>query len=189
MSLSLERLRRSRLFDFLAAVFAGSAFVVVPEIEHGLAKVLNDVAAIEIDVFHHSPALVAIEDDMFVFPRRTAAFDDDADRVRWTDGCVWDVRRNEKRFSLVNQVILDLVALPDADLDVAFELIKILFRIDQMKVVSGVWTLDDHDEKVAAIVEVAVTYRGLEEMAVLLDPAFEVDGWLNGGGGVAGRFW
>jgi len=34
--------------------------------------------------------------------------------------------------------------------------VKIFFRVDEMKIVSGVWPFDDHDEKVAAIVEVAV---------------------------------
>jgi hypothetical protein len=189
MSLSLKRLRWPGLRNLLSALFAGAPGVVAPEIEHGLAEVLDDVAAIEIDVFHHRPAIVAIEDDMFVFPWRTAAFDDDPDRVRRADGRVRDARRNEKRLSLANQVIHDPVALPDADFDVAFELKKIFLRIDQMKVVPGIWALDHHDEKVATIVKVTVTDRWLEEMAVFLDPAFEIYGRLDRGCRVAGWFW
>ena len=48
----LKRLGWSRLFDFRAAVLTGSPRVVTPEIEHGLAKVLDDIATVEIDVFH-----------------------------------------------------------------------------------------------------------------------------------------
>jgi len=173
----------------MPALLAGAPGVVVPEIEHGLAEVLDDIAAIEIDVFHDRPAIVTVEDDMFVFPRRTAAFDDDPNRVRRTNGRVRDVRRNKKRFPLVNQVIHDLVVLPDADFDVAFELIKIFLGIDQMKVVPGVWPLDHHDEKVAAIVKVTVADRWFEEMAVFLDPAIEIDGRLDGRCRVAGWFW
>jgi len=49
-------------------------------------------------------------------------------------------------------------------------LIKILFRIDEMKVISSVRSLNHHDEKIAPIIEVAVAYRGLEKGTILIDP-------------------
>jgi len=52
MELLLERLYRFGLRDFFAAVFAGAPRIIVPKIEHRLTKVFNDVAAVEIDVFH-----------------------------------------------------------------------------------------------------------------------------------------
>ena len=173
----------------MPALLAGAPGVVVPKVEHGLAKVLNDISAIKIDVFHQGPAIVAVEYDVFVFAWWTATFDDNADRVRRADGGVRDIRRNEKRFSFVNQVIDDPVPLPDADFDVAFELKKIFFRIDQVKVISSVWALDHHDEKVPAVVKISVADRGLEEMAVFLDPAFEIDRRLHGDCRGAGCFW
>ena len=178
-----------RLFDLLAAVLTGAPRVVVPEIEHGLAEMLHDVAAIEIDVFHQRPALIAVEDDMLMFPRGTPAFHDDANRVRRANRGVDDVRRNEESFPLPNQVINNAVSLPDADFDVALELVKIFLRIDLVKVVPGVWAFDHHDEKIPAIVKVTVADRRLEEVAVFLDPAFEIDGRLDGRCRVAGWFW
>ena len=41
-----------RFFDLLAALLAGTARIVIPEIEHGLAEVLNDICAVEMNVFH-----------------------------------------------------------------------------------------------------------------------------------------
>jgi hypothetical protein len=173
----------------MPALLAGTPGVIVPEIEHGLAKVLNDISAIEIDVFDQGPAMIAVENDVFVFARGTAAFDNDADRVWWANGRVRDVRWNEKRLPLAHKVIDDPVLLSDTNFDVAFKLKKVFLRIDQVKVVSGVWPLDHHDEKVPAVVKVTVAHRGLEEMAVFLDPAFQIDGRLDGGCCVAGCFW
>ena len=62
------------------------------------------------------------------------------------------VRRNKKRFALVYEVINDPFAFANAHFDVALELVKIFFRIDEMKIVSSIRTLDDHDEKVAPII-------------------------------------
>jgi hypothetical protein len=49
---ALQRLHRLRFFDLLAALLASSARIVIPEIEHGLTEMLNDVCAVEMDVFH-----------------------------------------------------------------------------------------------------------------------------------------
>jgi hypothetical protein len=48
----LKRFYRLRLRDFSAALLAGAPRIVVPKIEHRLAEVFDDVAAVEIDVFH-----------------------------------------------------------------------------------------------------------------------------------------
>ena len=70
---TLERLRRPWLLDFLTAVLAGPPRVVVPEVEHRLAEVLDDVPAIEVDVFHERFAIFAIENDVFGFSGRASA--------------------------------------------------------------------------------------------------------------------
>jgi hypothetical protein len=70
----LERLRRPGLFNLRAAILAGPARVVVPEIEHRLAERLHDVGAIEADVFDQGLAILAVEDDVFFFPGRSASF-------------------------------------------------------------------------------------------------------------------
>ena len=96
-----------------------------------------------------------------------------------------DVRRNKKRFALAHDVIDNAIAFADAHFDVAFELIKILFGIDQMKIVPRVGTFDDHDEKVAAIVEITIAYGRLKEIAVCFDPLVDVDRRQHLGRGAA----
>ena len=73
-----EGLHRLGLFEFFAAVLTGAAGVIVPKVEHDLAEMLHDVAAIEVDIFHERTAVLAIEDDVLVFAGRTTAFDDQA---------------------------------------------------------------------------------------------------------------
>jgi hypothetical protein len=50
-----------------------------------------------------------------------------------------------------------------------------------VKIISSIRALDDHDEKVAPIVQIAIAHRRFEKIAVLLDPAEEIDRCLNGG--------
>jgi len=173
----------------VSAVFAGAAFVVVPEIEHGLAEVIDDIGAIEIDVFHERAAVVAIKDDVLVFAGRPPPFHDDADGIRRADRRVRNIRRNEKRFSFANEMIDDSVGFADADFDVALELIKIFLGIDEVKIVPRVWAFDDHDEKVAAIVEVTIADRRFKQVAVRFDPGVDIYGRQHFGRRAAADGW
>ena len=174
MSLSSERLDRLGLGDFVAAVLASAALIVIPEIEHGLAEMVHDIGAIEIDVFHDGAAVFAVKDDVLVFAGRAAALHDDADGVGRANRSVRDIRRNEKGFALADEMIDDLVALADPDFDVAFELVKVFLRIDEVEIVPRVRTFDDHDKKVAAIVKITVADWRLKQIAICFDPVINV---------------
>jgi hypothetical protein len=113
-----ERSARLGLRDFRTAFFAGAARVVVPEIEHRLAEMVHDIAAVEIDVFDESAALFAIKNDVLMLAGRPAAFDHDADRVRRSDGGVRHIWWDEKGFTLADKMIDDPVAFADPDFDV-----------------------------------------------------------------------
>ena len=84
-------------------------------------------------------------------------------------------------------MIHDPIALADAHFDVALQLIKILFRIDQMKIVPRVGAFDDHHEEVAPVIKITVAHRRLEEMAVLFDPFVQIYRRLHGGRGPGRR--
>lgn len=105
-----------------------------------------------------------------MFTRRAPALDHDTQCIRWADRGVWDIWRDEEGFPFSDEIIDDPFTFADPDLDIAFQLIKIFFRIDAVKVVSCVRSLDDHDKEIPAVVEVAVAYRRFEEMAILFDP-------------------
>ena len=98
-----------------------------------------------------------------------------------------NIRRNEKRFAFMHDVIDDPIAFANAHFDVAPKLIKIFLGIDQMKIVPRVRTLDNHHEKIAPVIKVTVAYRWLEKMAVLCDPVFEINRLLHYGCGAAFR--
>ena len=142
-----ERLHRLRFFHFLTALFAGPARIVAPEFEHCLAKMVDDVFAIEVDVFHQCPTIFTVENDVLLFTRRTAPLYNQPNRVWRALGRVRHIRRNEKRFALADNVIDDAVAFADTHLNVAFELIELLFRINEMKIVPRVGAFDDHHKK------------------------------------------
>src|ERR1051325_58048 len=112
---------------------------------------LNDVTAIEVNVFDKDAAVGAIENQVLLLRRRTASLYDDADCVGGAHRRMRDIRRDKECFPFSDKMIDDLVALPDPDFDVALKLIKIFLRIDEVKIVPRVWTLDHHHEEVAAI--------------------------------------
>ena len=169
---SFEWFHWLRLRNLRAAFLAGTTRVVVPEIEHGLAEMFDDVGAVEIDVFDQRAAIFTIENDVLVFSRRATSLDHNADRVRWTDRRMRNIRRNEEGFAFAHEMIDDAVAFADANFDIAFELIKIFFRVDQVKIVPSVRALDHHHEKIAAIIKIAIADRRFECFTILFDPFF-----------------
>src|ERR1700726_2066668 len=112
-----KRLHRLRLRDLVAALFAGSTGVVRPKILHRLAKVVDDIGAIKIDVFDDGPAIVAIEDDVLMFAWRAASFHHNADCVRRPHRRVRNIGRNEESFTFAHEMIDDFVVFADADFD------------------------------------------------------------------------
>src|SRR5438094_9585912 len=81
---SFEWFHRLRLRDLRAAFLAGTTRVVVPEIEHGLAEMLDDVGAVEIDVFDQPPPSFTVENDVPVLSRPARARKHNADPARGT---------------------------------------------------------------------------------------------------------
>ena len=114
-----EGLHRLRLRHFRSAFLAGATRIVVPEIEHRLTEMLNDIRAVKINVFHQGAAIVAIENDVFVLARRAATLDYDADRVRRPHRRMRNIRRDKERLTFADDVVDDAVAFANAHFDVA----------------------------------------------------------------------
>ena len=184
-----ERLDRLGLRDFGAAVFAGAPGIVFPEIEHGLAEVFNDVAAVKIDVLDERAAFLAVKDDVLMFAGWSPALYHNADGVRRTHGGVRHIGRDEEGFTFADEMINDPVAFADAHFNVALELIEVLLRINEMKIIPGVWAFDDHDEKIAAIIEIAIADGRLKQFAVCFDPLVDIDWRQHFCGRAASNGW
>ena len=131
---------------------------------------LDDIGTIEVNILHERSTVITVEDNMLLLSRWAAALDYHSNGIWWPLGRVRDVTRDEEGFALVDNVIHDLVPLPDAYLDVAFELIEILLRIDEMKIVARVRTGNDHDEEITAVIKIAIAHRRLEEMPIFFNP-------------------
>jgi hypothetical protein len=162
----------------MAALWASAPRVVVPEFEHSLAEMLDDVPAIEINILDERATVIAVKNNMLMFARRPPPFHDHSERVRRAHGRVRHVRRDEERLSFAHEVVNNALAFTNAHFDVALKLIKILFGVDLVKVIAGVRAFDDHDEEVAAVVEIAIAYGRLEFVPVRFDPVFEIDWWF-----------
>jgi hypothetical protein len=184
---TLKRLYRFRLWDFLTTLLASAAGVIIPEVDHGLAEMLDDVSTVEVNVFHQRTAILAIKNNVLLLSRWASAFHHHAERVRRSLRGMRDIRWDKEGFTLANGVILDPLVFPDAHLDISLELVEVLFRINQMKIVSGVGAGDHHDEKVAAVIEITVTHRGLEKVAILFNPFIQINRSLHAGHGAGLR--
>ncbi len=180
---ALQRLYRLSFFYLLTALFAGPARIIAPEFEHCLAKMVDDVFAIEVDVFHQRSTIFTVENDVLLFTRRPAPLHNQTNGVRRSLGRVRHIRWNEKRFALADNVINDAISFADTHLDVAFELIEVLFRINKVKIIPGVGAFYDHHEKISAIVKVSVAYGRFEFISVLFNPVLYVDWRLHCGHG------
>src|ERR1700720_1654255 len=119
---------------------------------------LDDIAAIEINVFYQRAAIIAVENHVFMLSRWTATFDDNAQGVRRTDWSMRNIWRDEERFAFADQMIDDVIALADAHFNIALQLVEVFFRIDQMKIVPRVGAGDNHDEKIASVVEITIAH-------------------------------
>ena len=98
-----------------------------------------------------------------------------------------DVGRNEERLSFTHEMIDDAIAFANTHFDVPLELVKIFFRIDQVKIIPGIRTLDHHHKKIAPIIEVTIAHRRPKLFTIPLDPLLEVDRRLHGGRVLANR--
>jgi len=67
--------------------------------------------------------------------------------------------------------------------DVALKLIKKLFSLIVVIVLSGIGTRDNHDDVIATLhIQVLVAHWRLEQFSMFLDPSGQVEGLRNGHG-------
>jgi hypothetical protein len=67
-------------------------------------------------------------------------------------------------------MIDDPIALADPHFDVALQLVEVFFRIDEMKIVPRVRSLDHHHEKIAPVIKITIAHRRFELFPVFFDP-------------------
>src|SRR5437773_11438698 len=123
----------------------------------------------------------AIKDNHSVTARQLADLNKHAQSGGRKDRTIQNIQQNEERLPLTHEMVNNAVAFPNTHFNVPLELVKIFFRIDQMKVVPGIRALDHHHKKIATIIEVTIAHRRLKFFAILLDPLLEIDRRLHWG--------
>ena len=116
---ALQRIHWRPFSTFLPHFLQVQRRIVIPEIEHRLTEMLNDVCAVEMDVFHQCAAILAVKNNVLFFSRRPAPFDHDTNRIRRPLRRVRDIRRDKECFACSDNMVHDAIAFADAHLDVA----------------------------------------------------------------------
>ena len=116
---------------------------------------------------------------MFLFSRRPAPFNHDTNRIRRPLWRVRHIRRDKECFAFSDNVVHDAVAFANAHLDVAFQLVEILLRINEVKIVPRIRPFNYHHEKITAVIEITIAYRRFKFLAVFFDPILQINGWLH----------
>jgi len=89
------------------------------------------------------------------------------------------IRRDKECFAFSDNVVHDAVAFANAYLDVAFQLVEILLRINEVKIVPRIRPFNYHHEKITAVIEITIAYRRFKFLAVFFDPILQINGWLH----------
>ena len=128
---------------------------------------VDDIRAVKINIFHQRAAIFAIENDMLMLAGRAASLDYYAQCIGRPHRRMRDIGRDKEGLTFVHDMIDDSIPFAHAYFDVALQLVEVLLRVHQMKIVPRVWPFYDHDEKIAPVVKIAVAYRWFEVFPVL----------------------
>ena len=63
----------------------------------------------------------------------------------------------------------------DLDLDIALELVKKLFALVPVIILTRIRPADDHHDKILVVINTLIPNRRLEQVAMLVDPLFEIE--------------
>ena len=80
---------------------------------------LDDVCAVEVDIFNHCATILAVKNNVLFFSRWPAALDHDTNCIRRALGGMRHIRWDEKCFAFSDDVVHGAVAFADTHLDIA----------------------------------------------------------------------
>ncbi len=136
-----------------------------------------DVDELEEFLMDHRVTLVAVPTQAVAFMGQTLTFDDETDGVRGATRRVGNAGWKQKQFAFSNLEIAFFTILDDRERDIAFKLIKQLLAWVDVVVAATVRAADDHHDGFAVDPHAFVADGWAQEVAVLVDPVTQVDGW------------
>ena len=128
-------------------------------------------------------AALAVPLEAIALARPARALDHQAHGVGGTARRMRHVGRQQEDLAFADGNVHAPAALHGGQRDAALELVeKLLARID-VEILAAVRTADHHDDELAVREHLLVAHRRLQQVAVLVDPALEVEGpefFMNG---------
>src|SRR5438105_6315993 len=165
---------RRWLQDGAAFLASPKRLVGVEALDHGF-ELDTEVGDPQRRLVEDLAAPVAVPAEGLRLPWLPLTLDHQPDRPRRAHRAVGDERREQQHLALADREVPALAVLDDAEDDVALELVEeLLARIDVV-VVPLVRAADDHDLEVRVLPDHGVADRRREEVAMLIDPGFEVE--------------
>ena len=159
-----------------AAARARSRLVVVVEGGERLRQVVDEADQLELAAVHERSALGAVPLEAVGVALRAGSLDDQADRAGHRPlRRVAHVRRQQEHLPLADRDVARRTVVPDAQDHVAAQLVEELVARVVVVVGALVRSADDGDDEVALVPDLGVADRRLQLLAVLLDPAGQVD--------------
>lgn len=99
--------------------------------------------------------------------------------VGWTLRGMGRARREEEDLSLLDMDIAGLSIVDDLHDDVALELIEELLALIIVVVLAIVRSTHDHDDEFRVLIHLGIADRGLEKVAVFIDPRMKIESALD----------
>ncbi len=99
--------------------------------------------------------------------------------VGWTLRGMGRARREEEDLSLLDMDIARLSIVDNLHDDVALELIEELLTLIIVVVLAVVRSTHDHDDEFRVLIHLGIADRGLEQVAVFIDPGMKIEGALD----------
>ena len=91
-------------------------------------------------------------------------------------GIVRNARRQQEHLAFADRHFDRLSVFLDLHLYIALELVKKLFALVPVIILSRIRPADDHHDKIIRVVNALVPDRRLQQMPVLIDPFLEIEG-------------
>src|SRR2546428_8836543 len=163
-----------RLHDGAALATGSQRLVRVEALDHRL-ELGGEVGDSHRRLVEDLAAPLAVPAERLCLARLSLALDHQPDRSRPAHRAMGHEGRKQEHLAFVDRDVTAPAAFDDAEHDVTLELVKeLLTRVDVI-VVPLVRAADDHDLEVRVLPDHGVADRRREEVAMLVDPGFEVE--------------
>src|SRR5690554_5284072 len=160
----------------MSAVRAAPVFLTAKKALEYRRKILFDIFKLKIFFINTGTALWTKPQQTIFFTGQTPALNHQTDAVSETLRRMRHFGRQQENLTLANRNVLRLAFVDDFEQHIAFDLVEKFRAFIVVIVTALIRTTDHHDDEIFIRPDHLVAHRGLEQVAMLLDPLHEIDG-------------